>query len=159
MGERGGRRDCKMRLQDTHTGVINVCANICFGLECTRARHPGSFHAIARTVSAVLYCICTTKPQLHRHLHPRFIVVKCLHVTRPLCAHPRTAKFPPAVDCCIVCLPPHFKDIPNIYSAPPARKPICALSMRNSMWKLKRPFNVFTQNRKKLGLALRGGIH
>ena len=32
--------------------------------------------------------------------------------------------------CCIVCLPPHFKDIPNVYSAPPARKPIYALSMR-----------------------------
>ena len=36
----------------------------------------------------------------------------------------------PTVDCCIIYLPPPFKDIPNIYSASPARKPICALSMR-----------------------------
>jgi hypothetical protein len=54
----------------------------------------------------------------------------------------------PTVDCCIIYLPPPFKDIPNIYSASPARKPICALSMPppSSPSSTKRPFNVFTQN-------------
>ena len=71
-----------------------------------------------------------------------------VHVTRPLCAHPRTAKLPPQhhkvlpshsadhcllttlyclidnivlpqVDCCIVCLPPHLKDIFQIFIAHP----------------------------------------
>ena len=33
----------------------------------------------------------------------------------------------PTVDCCIIYLPPPFKDIPNIYSASPARKPTSVL--------------------------------
>jgi hypothetical protein len=81
---------------------------------------------------------------------------------------------PPELIVVLFACPPHFEDIPNIYSysAPPASKSICALSMRpplhnifivacgrsNSMWKRKRPwppFNVFTQNMKKRRRAIR----
>lgn len=75
----------------------------------------------------------------------------------------------PTVDCCIIYLPPPFKDIPNIYSAPP--RPVspsvlcpCAPLQQyiylgvssckgrsNSMWKRKRPFKSLRKIWKNVG--------
>ena len=102
---------------------------------CILSRHKG-----ASFEGGYIACL-PPSPRSIVTCHPSLLLLNVVHDAPPTLERPNFTVedvatlycliiLSPTVDCCIVCLPPHFKDIPNIYSAPPARKPICALSMR-----------------------------
>ena len=106
-----------------HYASFFLCC-VCISLD-TNASFEGGYTAfLPPSPSSIVTC------------HPRFIVVKCLRYDAPPLRPLSNGQIPhcdnivPQQLIVVLFACPLCKDIPNVYSALLARKPICALPMR-----------------------------